>query len=84
MLTATGLELWSPDTASFVTARRLRRRLPLLETPAFVRSSLDLATEVTSTPALATLARVATFGWAVVASAAVSAVFLYFQLLELL
>ena len=24
MLTATGLELWSPDTASFVVARRLR------------------------------------------------------------
>ena len=66
--------VWLVDTGS-VAERRLRRRPPsVTKVAALLRSLFAIATEVTSTPALATLARVATFGWAVVASAAVSAV----------
>ena len=36
--------MWSPVTASSVTARRLRRRLLTAKAPAFVRSSLAVAT----------------------------------------
>ena len=43
MVTATGLELWSPVTASSVTARRLRRRLVDIA-PAIVRSVAAFAT----------------------------------------